>query len=198
MNDTLFQFLRHRYRKFGEISRSLRNEDQNYMYVWFALLMTRIWGTVRFIIYWINQKYIEDNGNPNDNLKDADNVLEYFQAAGDPSQAFCNCLLFCVFDKKVRQHIVTFIKLRCTEDKISHKDIFTCSVKYHDNKSTGEGGTTRVSRPMSSVISDIVDIVPKMVDSDRAMNIQYPQFPEEDSFRSLGAQSTHIVRSDEI
>ena len=42
-------------------------------------------------------------------------ALLYLQALGDPAQAFCNFLLFCVFDKTVRTEMLKKVFSCCQE-----------------------------------------------------------------------------------
>ena len=44
-------------------------------------------------------------GAENHHTRTLMHVFLYLQAAGDPSQAFVNSLLFCVFDKSVRRYL---------------------------------------------------------------------------------------------
>ena len=92
----LFQFLHHRRKQFSEIQASFRDEDRNFLYVWFVLYVIRVWGTLRCFIYFAiptkaNAEFME--------------VLLYLQAVGDPLQAFCNSILFCICDKTVRREL---------------------------------------------------------------------------------------------
>jgi len=97
---------------FGDIHDSLRDDDQNFLYVCFILIAVRIWGTIRFFMIIFES----------DNNELVDNIYLYLQAIGDPSQAFWNCLLFCVFDKTVRNKL----KLCCTN----------CQINDHDEEET--------------------------------------------------------------
>lgn len=85
-------FLHHRKARFHTIHVSLRDEDTNFLYVWFLLYLLRVWGTLRFFFY-----VIKDPPDTDWYMK----VLLRLQALGDPGQAFCNFFLFCLLDKTV-------------------------------------------------------------------------------------------------
>ncbi|KAH3824085.1 hypothetical protein DPMN_125913 [Dreissena polymorpha] len=86
-----------------------------FLYVWLVLLSIRIWGTIRFLITAIlpSDKLLLTNLTFNK----ANHVLLYLQAFGDPSQAFFNCILFCLFDKEVRGRIFRAITCRVSAPK---------------------------------------------------------------------------------
>jgi len=84
----------------------LREDDRNFLYVWLVLIAIRIWGTIRFFL---RASYSSYNHVTQD-VKNADDVLIYFQAIGDPSQAFWNCFMFCVLDKEVRRLFIRMCK----------------------------------------------------------------------------------------
>ncbi|XP_053379159.1 G-protein coupled receptor 157-like [Mercenaria mercenaria] len=92
-------FLRHRHKTFTDMHRSLREEDKNYLYVWFVLYILRLWGSVRSMMDIAEA----DTGNAGEEIS---KIFMYMQAVGDPGQAFCNCILFCFLDGTVRSHIL--------------------------------------------------------------------------------------------
>jgi len=101
------------------------------LYVWLVLITIRIWGTIRFFLRASYSSY----DHVTQYVKEADDVLVYFQAAGDPSQAFCNAILFCVMDKEVRRNLVRMCKReeKATDvrDNISEqKPLITDEQKY--------------------------------------------------------------------
>lgn len=98
-----YQFLKSRYQSFSTIHATLRNEDQNFVYVWLILYLLRIWGTIRFVFFVIY------NLNPG-------GWLLYLHAVGDPGQAFGNFILFCVFDRTVRTRMLKCYKC-CNKSK---------------------------------------------------------------------------------
>ena len=85
---------------FHQVHHNLREEDQNFLFVWLLLLLLRIWGTIRFFIY-VSSKQ--------DGSELYMKVLLHLQAVGDPAQAFCNSILFCVCDRTVRKKICALI-----------------------------------------------------------------------------------------
>ena len=115
---------------------SLRDEDKNFLYVWFLLYVLRVWGTVRFFLYVTLRP-------PDSELYMK--VLLRMQALGDPGQAFCNCFLFCILDKTVFGKLKQIICCRrqndsertkllypgpfCVDDRDNHDDE-TTSVKH--------------------------------------------------------------------
>ena len=107
INFNHFQIWHYRRAKFHQIHISLRDEDKNFLYVWFLLYVLRVWGTVRFFLYVT--------------FKPADTelymkVLLRMQAFGDPGQAFCNCFLFCILDKTVYEKLKQIICCRRQND----------------------------------------------------------------------------------
>ena len=75
----------------------------------------RLWGTIRFLLYVIqhpqsSKTYME--------------VLLRLQALGDPAQAFCNFVLFCVCDRTVRRKICPYTcnRVDTLEDHIIDED----------------------------------------------------------------------------
>ncbi|XP_053378546.1 uncharacterized protein LOC123526746 [Mercenaria mercenaria] len=92
-------FLRHRHETFADIHESLREDDKNYLYVWFVLYILRLWGSVRLMMD-IAHADTENAG------EEISKIFMYMQAVGDPGQAFCNCILFCFLDGTVRSHIL--------------------------------------------------------------------------------------------
>ncbi|XP_052760847.1 G-protein coupled receptor 157-like [Mya arenaria] len=108
----------HRHRSLHAIQPDLRDDDQNFVYVWLVLLMIRIWGTIRFFLRAIPKSA----SDVNDEMERVDKVLTYFQAIGDPSQAFCNCILFCLLDGDVRAKILGYISCRTSNTQTNYMD----------------------------------------------------------------------------
>lgn len=97
----------HRRAKFHQIHVSLRDEDKNFLYVWFLLYVLRVWGTVRFFLYVTfkppdTELYMQ--------------VLLRMQAIGDPGQAFVNCFLFCILDRTVFEKLKQIVCCRRQND----------------------------------------------------------------------------------
>ncbi|WAR15199.1 GP157-like protein [Mya arenaria] len=101
----LRMYLVYRNRRLHDIQSDLRDDDKNFVYVWLVFLMIRIWGTIRFYLRVIPDK-------TSDVIEGVDRVLIYFQAIGDPSQAFCNCILFCILDGEIWKKILGYILCR--------------------------------------------------------------------------------------
>ena len=94
-----FQYIGHRDDGvFYALHANVRREDNTFLYVWLVLYLIRFWGTIRFIIYTANFRSHENM----DSLLYME-VLLYFQAIGDPLQAFCNAILVCLLDGTVRR-----------------------------------------------------------------------------------------------
>lgn len=68
------------------------------------LYVLRVWGTLKFLLRF----RLHPSGE-----EDYMYALLYLQALGDPAQAFCNFLLFCVFDKTVRTKMIQ--KMKCSK-----------------------------------------------------------------------------------
>ncbi|KAL3861110.1 hypothetical protein ACJMK2_007182 [Sinanodonta woodiana] len=90
---------RRRMSYFSSLNNELREEDNNFMWVWFVLYLLRIWGTVRFFL---NFSAISNNS---EHIGKAQFVLLNMQGVGDSGQAFWNFVIFCLFDKSVRKGI---------------------------------------------------------------------------------------------
>lgn len=101
-----YRFLKYRRWTLREIHENLRVEDKNYLYVWFLLYILRMWGSIRSML---NLGHV-DSETPGSMIS---HVFMYLQAFGDPGQAFCNAVLFCLLDKTVRVYIVEMLKKCC-------------------------------------------------------------------------------------
>ncbi|XP_045163833.2 G-protein coupled receptor 157-like [Mercenaria mercenaria] len=129
----LYRYLRHRRRTLIDIHGSLREEDQNYLYIWFVLYVLRLWGSVRSMMYLAGV----DTISPGEEISQ---IFMYMQAIGDPGQAFCNCILFCFLDQTVR----TYIFRRCCdmpEDRtlqVGRDRLIVDSHNYDDNEPAQE------------------------------------------------------------
>lgn len=98
--------------KFHEIHMCLRDEDQNFIFVPVVLILTRFWGIVRFLYYVIGHPWGQNFSN---------GFLLRMQAFGDPSQAFYNFVIFCLFDKTIRMKICSYLgKCKRTERRTNH------------------------------------------------------------------------------
>ena len=90
----------------------LRDEDQNFLLVPVVLILTRLWGTVRLFYHVIGQPWGQDFSN---------GFLLRMQAFGDPTQAFCNFILFGLFDRTIRMKICSSLgKCKLTERRSDH------------------------------------------------------------------------------
>ncbi|KAK3601921.1 hypothetical protein CHS0354_001930 [Potamilus streckersoni] len=87
-------------RRLRDLNAGFRDEDTHFLYLWLLLWLLRVWGTIRFILFWSQKE---------DNLT----FLIIPQSIGDSAQAFGNCILFCFLDKEVMQHI----KNKCTSSR---------------------------------------------------------------------------------
>ncbi|KAL3861114.1 hypothetical protein ACJMK2_007183 [Sinanodonta woodiana] len=84
---------------FSSLNSELREEDKNFMWVWFVLYLLRIWGTIRFFVSF---SAIINKSEP---TRHAHFVLLNMQGVGDSGQAFWNFVIFCLCDKTVRDRI---------------------------------------------------------------------------------------------
>lgn len=100
--------------RYSQISMHLRDDDENYVLLWFVLYILRIWGTARYGIF----VYRNIHGKDVYNFDETDMVLMHLQSIGDSSQAFCNCLLFCVKDTTVRRGIWKNLRCRKTDQQL--------------------------------------------------------------------------------
>ena len=129
-----FQIWHHRRAKFHQIHISLRDEDKNFLYVWFLLYVLRVWGTVRFFLYVTfkppdTETYMK--------------VLLRMQALGDPGQAFVNCFLFCILDKTVFEKLKQIICCRRQNDPERTK-LLTPGPFSGDDQASNEDESTSV------------------------------------------------------
>ncbi|WAR14740.1 GP157-like protein [Mya arenaria] len=104
-------YIARRFRSLNEVNPDLRDDDKNFLFVWLMLLSIRIWGTIRFLMRAIP----EDYSKVSPNMTAVDNVFVYMQAAGDPAQAFCNFILFCLLDNEVRVKLKRFVFCRASQ-----------------------------------------------------------------------------------
>ncbi|KAK3594988.1 hypothetical protein CHS0354_019917 [Potamilus streckersoni] len=85
---------------FRSLNNEFREEDNNFMFVWFVLYLLRFWGTARFVL---SLTAISTNS---ENIGLTQFVLLNMQGIGDSSQAFWNFIIFCLCDKTVRNGIM--------------------------------------------------------------------------------------------
>ncbi|XP_053379160.1 G-protein coupled receptor 157-like [Mercenaria mercenaria] len=104
-----YLFLKYKQPRFTEIHESLRDNDQNYLYVWFVLYVLRLWGSIRSMMFLTGV----DKSSPGDTIS---YVFMHMQAFGDPAQAFCNFILVCFLDKTVRSSLLG-VCVRATQNK---------------------------------------------------------------------------------
>lgn len=120
----------------------LRDDDENYVLLWFVLYLLRIWGTARYGIFVFRVIHGKDVYN----FDETDMVLMHLQSIGDSAQAFCNCLLFCVKDTTVRRGIWRNLCWRERDRQLrdynqihygvnancrKQFDVLVCSIIYH-------------------------------------------------------------------
>ncbi|KAL3861115.1 hypothetical protein ACJMK2_007184 [Sinanodonta woodiana] len=84
---------------FRSLNNEFREEDNNFMWVWFVLYLLRIWGTVRFVLS------LTPVSTNSEDVGLTQLVLLNLQGIGDSSQAFWNFVIFCLCDKTVRKGI---------------------------------------------------------------------------------------------
>ncbi|KAH3832705.1 G-protein coupled receptor 157-like [Dreissena polymorpha] len=82
----------------------LREEDRNFLMVWFVLYALKLWGVIRFFL----TAYFTDHMLQLQITKNWLDFLLIVQSYGASGQAFWNCVLFCFCDKTVRRKM-----LRC-------------------------------------------------------------------------------------
>lgn len=76
-------------------------EDSRFLLLWLIEITLRVWGTIRYIIATIRRHTNEDFAG----YDSLDSVFLTLQSIGDSAQAFCSCMLFCVFDRETRELI---------------------------------------------------------------------------------------------
>ncbi|XP_056005991.1 G-protein coupled receptor 157-like [Ostrea edulis] len=104
--------------RYSQISYRLRDDDENYVLLWFVLYILRIWGTARYVIF----VYKASTGQTSVlDFDQTDMVLMHFQSVGDSSQAFFNCLLFCVMDTTVRRGLIT--RIFCQQNQLQGRQL---------------------------------------------------------------------------
>jgi len=85
----------------GMASENFREEDKNYLKIWFVLYCLKLWGLTRFFIVTYAPASVLATKGMQTFLK----VLLTLQSYGASGQAFWNCVLFCFFDKTVRRRL---------------------------------------------------------------------------------------------
>ncbi|XP_076087381.1 G-protein coupled receptor 157-like [Mytilus galloprovincialis] len=74
------------------------HEDIRFLLLWLIEVVLRIFGTIRYLTAAVRRHTAKEIKNYNT----VDKVLLHFQSFGDSAQALCSCLLFCIFDKEIR------------------------------------------------------------------------------------------------
>ncbi|XP_053407257.1 G-protein coupled receptor 157-like [Mercenaria mercenaria] len=100
--------LHHKSSQLASLSDTLRNEDENFVFVWMVIYLLKLWGFTRFFI----TTYADLDVLQQQHMKGFLDFLLTMQSYGASGQAFWNCILFCVLDKTVRKHLKAWI-LRC-------------------------------------------------------------------------------------
>lgn len=91
------------------------HEDIRFLLLWLIEVVLRIFGTIRYLTAAVRRHTAKEIKNYNT----VDNVLLHFQSFGDSAQALCSCLLFCIFDKEIRNLL---------------KDNFFCNQKHSEKR----------------------------------------------------------------
>ena len=93
-----------------------KKEDLRFLLLWLVEVGLRMFGTIRYIIAAVQRhtdKTVTGYGS-------VDEVLLHFQSFGDSAQAFCSCVLFCIFDKETRTMIKNTVTCRYDEYEEIH------------------------------------------------------------------------------
>lgn len=121
-----------------EISPDIRDEDLNFKYVSISLTLVRLAGTLRFLL-------VLGDAHLNPAFETTDVVLLFLQAFGDPSQALWNCIIFCVFDKYVRNRLKNFVFRRVQSNEMDQDGIaiieYSIAIDQGDNGAESEDTT---------------------------------------------------------
>lgn len=97
----------------ARFSRRLRNEDENFVFMWLILYLLKLWGLVRFFI----TTYVHPTALSSHSMQHALNFLLLMQSYGASGQAFWNCILFCFCDKAVRKRMKGWLKCCNSEER---------------------------------------------------------------------------------
>lgn len=96
--------------KLADVAKRLRNEDENFVFVWMIIYLLKLWGFTRFFI----TTYADSDILNKSTMKNFLNFLLIMQSYGASGQAFWNCILFCFLDKTVRKNMKLWLK--CNDD----------------------------------------------------------------------------------
>jgi hypothetical protein len=94
---------------------TLRNEDENFVFVWMVIYLLKLWGLTRFFI----TTYANNDVLRSQSMKTFLEFLLVMQSYGASGQAFWNFILFCVMDQPVRRHMTNWLKLRGSDEEIT-------------------------------------------------------------------------------
>lgn len=101
---------------------SLRDEDENFLYIWIILLTMRIWGTLRYYaVFTACDALLPDLSA----ISTLDTVFQYFQSVGDSSMAFCNFVVFTLCDTAIRKWLASFICYRRISKTNEHMNLIS-------------------------------------------------------------------------
>lgn len=92
---------------------TLRNEDENFVFVWMVIYLLKLWGFTRFFI----TTYADQDAVNEQSMKIFLDFLLVMQSYGASGQAFWNFILFCVLDKTVRKHLKKWLHSRCSSEE---------------------------------------------------------------------------------
>ena len=81
------------------------------MLLWLVEVGLRMFGTIRYIIAALQRHKVRTSTD----YGSVDEWFLHFQSFGDSAQAFCSCLLFCIFDKETRNMIKNTVTCRYDE-----------------------------------------------------------------------------------
>lgn len=106
----VYLMLRHRHERLTIIAHNLRDEDQNFVFVWMIIYLLKLWGMTRFFV----TTYGPPPTGPMPNFL---TFLLIVQSYGASGQAFWNSILFCLLDKTVRLKMKEWLKRNDEESK---------------------------------------------------------------------------------
>lgn len=105
--------LHNRSRQLASVMHTLRNEDENFVFVWMVIYLLKLWGLTRFFI----TTYANNDVLRNYSMQKFLEFLLVMQSYGASGQAFWNFILFCVMDQTVRRHMTNWLKLRGSDEE---------------------------------------------------------------------------------
>ncbi|XP_045189506.2 G-protein coupled receptor 157-like [Mercenaria mercenaria] len=109
----------------------LRNEDENFLFIWIVIYLLKLWGLTRFFI----MTYLPpDKLYNSQTMKTFLEFLLIMQSYGAGGQGFWNCVFFCFLDKTVWKNMMLYI----TRDNSEERENILSNNSTRENRDISE------------------------------------------------------------